>query len=89
MEETYRDKPKKAEKWENGRQTEKVRKCPKNKEKPRKSEISKELKIYDSSTFHLPRQVTKIVLKTFENQGFFQNPTWIYDTFTTDEVKLW
>lgn len=23
----------------------------------------------------LPRQVTKIVLKTFENQGFFQNPT--------------
>ena len=56
MEETYRDKPKKAEKWENGRQTEKVRKCPKNKEKPRKSEISKELKIYDSSTFHLPRQ---------------------------------
>lgn len=21
------------------------------------------------------RQVTKIVLKTFENQGFFQNPT--------------
>jgi len=28
------------------------------------------------------------VLKTFENQGFFQNPTQIYDTFTTDEVKL-
>lgn len=30
---------------------------------------------YDKSTIHLPRQVTKIVLKTFENQGFFQNPT--------------
>lgn len=59
MEETYRDKPKKAEKWENGRQTEKVRKCPKNKEKPRKSEISKELKIYDTNTFHLPRHDIK------------------------------
>ena len=42
----------------------------------------------DKSVICLPRQVTKIVLKTFENQGFFQNPTQIYDTFTTDEVKL-
>lgn len=32
-------------------------------------------KNYDKSTFYLSRQVTKIVLKTFENQGFFQNPT--------------
>lgn len=42
----------------------------------------------DKSANGLPRQVTKIVLKAFENQGFFQNPTRIYDTFTTDEVKL-
>lgn len=70
MEETYRDKPKKAEKWENGRQTEKVRKCPKNKEKPRKSEISKELKIYDSSTFHLPRQCLRDGAKSPDFIGF-------------------
>jgi hypothetical protein len=30
---------------------------------------------YDKSIIHLSRQVTKIVLKTFENQGFFQNLT--------------
>lgn len=30
---------------------------------------------YDKSTIRMPRQVTKIVLKTLENQGFFQNPT--------------
>lgn len=30
---------------------------------------------YDKSGIYLPRQVTKIVLKTFENQGFFQNTT--------------
>ena len=31
--------------------------------------------MHDKGTFFVPRQVTKIVLKTFENQGFFQNPT--------------
>jgi len=34
-----------------------------------------EYRDYDKSAFYLPRQVTKIVLKTFENQGIFQNPT--------------
>ena len=34
-----------------------------------------EEKYNDKSIIHLPRQVTKIALKTFENQGFFQNPT--------------
>ena len=29
----------------------------------------------DKNPIHMPRQVTKIVLKTFENQGFFQNST--------------
>ena len=41
---------------------------------PQEYSIRRTLK-YDTSTFHLPRQVTKIVLKTFENQEFFQNPT--------------
>ena len=36
---------------------------------------NKEKQNNDKSTLYLPRQVTKIVLKTFENQGFFQNPT--------------
>jgi hypothetical protein len=36
---------------------------------------NKEKQNNDKSTFHLPRQVTKIVLKTFGNQGFFRNPT--------------
>ena len=36
----------------------------------------------------MSRQVTNTVLKTLENQGFFQNPTQIYDTFTTARVKL-
>ena len=53
------------------------------------NEAFQEEKYNDKNIIHLPRQVTKIVLKTFENQEFFQNPTWIYDTFTTDEVKLW
>ena len=35
----------------------------------------KEKQNNDKSAFYLPRQVTKIVLKTFENQGIFQNPT--------------
>ena len=37
--------------------------------------IYKEKCEHDKNTIYLPRQVTKIVLKTFENQGFFQNPT--------------
>ena len=46
---------------------EKVRKIGQN-------EAFQEEKYNDKSTFHLPRQVTKIVLKTLEKQGFFQNP---------------
>lgn len=30
--------------------------------------------MHDKGYFCLPRQVTKIVLKTLEKQGFFQNP---------------
>lgn len=40
-----------------------------------KNIIRKVFDIHDTCTFYLPRQVTKIVLKTFENQGFFQNLT--------------
>lgn len=88
MEETYRDKPKKAEKWENGRQTEKVRKCPKNKEKPRKSEISKELKIYDSSTFHLPRQCLRDGVKSLEFIGFLGRQRRNYTLFIPLEDRI-
>lgn len=45
-------------------------------------------KNYAKSIIHLPRQVTKEVLKPLENQGIFLVSTGIYDTFTTDEVKL-
>lgn len=44
--------------------------------------------MHDKGNFFVPRQVTNTVLKTLENQGFFQNPTQIYDTFTTARVKL-
>ena len=33
------------------------------------NEAFQEEKYNDKNTFHLPRQVIKIVLKTFENQG--------------------
>ena len=39
------------------------------------NEAFQEEKYNDKNIIHLPRQVTKIVLKTFENQEFFQNPT--------------
>ena len=39
------------------------------------SRLMEEGRDYDKSAFYLPRQVTKIVLKTFENQGIFQNLT--------------
>ena len=35
------------------------------------SRLMEEYRDYDKSAFYLPRQVTKIVLKTFENQGIF------------------
>jgi len=50
------------------KRTKKVRKIGQN-------EAFQEEKYNDKSTFHLPRQVTKIVLKTIENQGFSKNPT--------------
>ena len=37
--------------------------------------IYKEKCEHDKNTIYLPRQVTKIVLKALEKQGFFQNPT--------------
>ena len=72
-------------KWDNGKNN-------KNSTNPVFTGIWKDLRTYereDKSIIYLPRQVTKTMLKTFENQGFFYNPIWIYDTFTTDEVKLW
>ena len=60
----------------------------KNPANPGKTWQRKVRKNYVKSIIHLPRQVMKTVLKTLENQGFFQNLTWIYDTFPTDEVKL-
>jgi hypothetical protein len=47
----------------------------KNKRKTGQITALKEKFYSDKNTVYLPRQVTKIALKTFENQGFFQNPT--------------
>ncbi|CBK76544.1 hypothetical protein CLS_07940 [[Clostridium] cf. saccharolyticum K10] len=59
------------------RYAETARRCKslKNLEISRKTSKIKEFRIDDKNFIYLPRQVTKIVLKALEKQGFFQNPT--------------
>ena len=61
-------------------------------------EVSQESESDEENTLCVPRQVTKIVLKTFENQGFFKiRPEFAtllrqmkssYDKYVVKEVKI-
>lgn len=63
-----------------------------------KNEALQEKNIMIKNIFYLPRQVTKIVLKTLENQGFFKiGPEFTtllrqmkssYDKYVVKEVKF-